>query len=159
MKFSRISFLSLPNGLRRFSAALRLRKSALSPCPLARCFSMLLFFVSVAVCCFLFVFFFSYGPSVLFCFFYSFIFVLLSRFFVVFLSYIVLLFFSFSVRFFDSLVSLFFIPPCQFLFIFPFSFKFKHIFSYRCRLHELPQSDFSLFVCCYLFPLNLIIAD
>ena len=116
MKFSRISFLSLPNGLRRFSAALRLRKSALSPCPLARCFFMLLFLVSVAVCCFLFVFFFSYGPSVLFCFFYSFIFPLLSRFFVVFLSYIFLLFLGFSVCFFASLVSLFLFPLPVFIY-------------------------------------------
>ena len=145
MKFSRISFLSLPNGLRRFSAALRLRKSALSPCPLARCFFMLLFLFllpSVASC----LSFFFLWPirSFLFLLFF-YIPLVIAFFFFVFLSYIVLLFFSFSVRFFDRLSSLFIVSPTSFIYFFIFLSNSNTYLPHRCRLHELPAKRLQSF--------------
>lgn len=145
MKFSRISFLSLPNGLRRFSAALRLRKSALSLCPFARCFFMLFFLFllpSVASC----LSFFFLWPIHSFLFLLFFHIPLVIAFFVVFLSYIVLLFLAFLCA---SLIAFrsFLLFPLPVLFIFSFFFQIQtHIFPIDAACTSYSQSDFSLFV-------------
>lgn len=146
MKFSRISFLSLPNGLRRFSAALRLRKSALSPCPLARCFFMLFFFVSVAVCYFLFVFFFFLWPIRSFLFLLFFYICLVIAFFRCFSFLYSLAFYLVSLC--ASLIALwvFFLFSLPVLFIFPFLSNSNPYSPIDAACTSYPQSDFSLFV-------------